>query len=138
MLLANFPYVETLAVMARYSSFFDEAGMVRIDPELYLRYDKRYESALQRLSALGFDLELLSSKSYNLNVLKRLSQNDLKKVKQIVLQHFIAKKFRKPTMNKLVLDGDLESVAMALTGKRLPYTYLIWKNPRFSDYPILT
>ncbi len=135
MLLANFPYVETLAVMARYSSFFDEAGMVRIDPELYLRYDKRYESALQRLSALGFDLELLSSKSYNLNVLKRLSKNSLEEVRRIASNHFIAEKFRKPSMEKDLVDGDLGSIAKALTGRRLPYVCLIWKSPKFRNKP---
>lgn len=133
--LTGFPYVETLAVMARYSSFFDEAGMLRVDPELYLGYDIRYESALQRLAALGFDPELLSSKSYNMKVLKRLSKNDLKEVKLIVSTHFIAEKFRKPSVKKSVLDGDLESIARALTGRRLPYVYLVWKNPRFHDKP---
>ncbi len=135
--LTNFPYIETLAVMARYSCFFDEAGMVRVDPELYLGYDKRYESALQRLAALGFDLELLSSKSYNLKALKRLSENELKEVQRIVSAYFIANKFRKPSMEKDVLDGDLESIAKALTGRRLPYVYLIWKNKRFKDKPEL-
>ena len=54
--LTNFPYVETIAVMARYSRFFDDVGMVRVDLELYLGHDKKYECALQRLAALGFDL----------------------------------------------------------------------------------
>ncbi len=133
--LTNFPYIETLAVMARYSRFFDEAGMVRVDPELYLGYDNRYESALQRLATLGFDLELLSSKSYNLKALKRLSENELKEVQGIVSTYFIANKFRKPSMKKDVLDGDLESIAKALTGRRLPYVYLVWKNPKFRDKP---
>jgi len=69
--------------------------MVRVNPELYLGYDRRYESALQRFAALGFDLELLSSKSYNMKILKSLSRNDLKEVKRIVSVHFIAEKFRK-------------------------------------------
>lgn len=45
--------------------------------------------------------------------------------------HFIAEKFGRPTMKKDLLDGDLESIAKALTGKRLPYAHLIWKNPKF-------
>ncbi len=131
--LTNFPYVETLAVMARYSRFFDETGMIRVDPGLYLGYDKRYESALQRLSALGFDLDLLSSKSYNLKVLKRISKKDIQEIRRMVSAYFIAEKFRKPTMKKLVLNGELESIAKALTGRRLPYVYLIWKNTKFTN-----
>lgn len=34
-----------------------------------------------------------------------------------------------------MLKGDLESIAKALTGKRLPYAYLIWKNARFKSKP---
>ncbi len=133
--ITNFPYVETLAVMARYSRFFDEAGMMRVDPELYLGFDRRYESALQRLAGLGFDLELLGSQNYNLKVLKRLSKKELNEIQQIVLQHFIAEKFRKPVMKKDLLHGNLESIAKALTGRRLPYVYLIWKNPKFKKSP---
>lgn len=95
---------------------------------------------LQRLVAMGFDLELLSSKSYNLRVLKRLSKNELREVRRIVSMHLIAEKFRKPTMKKHLLDGNLETIAKALTGRRLPYMYLIWKNPNFYDKhePVLT
>ncbi len=56
-------------------------------------------------------------------------------VKRIVLQHFIAEKFRKPALKKDVFDGDLESIARALTGRRLPYVYLIWKNVKFTNKP---
>ena len=68
-------------------------------------------------------------------VLKPLSKNELREVKRIVSMHFIAEKFRKPTVKKHLVDGDLESIAKALTGRRLPYVYLIWKNQRFQDYP---
>ena len=58
-------------------------------------------------------------------------------VKRIVSTHFIAEKFRTPAVKNAVVDGDLESIAKALTGRRLPYSYLIWKNskPQFKKYP---
>jgi len=135
MSLTKFPYVETLAVMARYSSFFDEAGMLRIPSELYLNYDKAYERSLERLGSFGFDLELLTSKNYNLSVLRTLSKSKAEQVRKIALKHFVADKFRKPILRNALLQGDLESIAKALTGKRLPYTYLIWKNPKFTPKP---
>jgi predicted GNAT family acetyltransferase len=130
--LTRFAHVETLAVMAKYSNFFDEAGMTRVDPSLYLNYDKRYITALERLASLGFDLEMLGSKSYNLKIVKKLPADNLEEAKRIASTYFIAEKFRKPT-KKGFLD-ELESIAMILTARRLPYVYLIWKNanPRFA------
>ncbi len=54
--------------------------------------------------------------------------------------NLLVAKFRKPSMEKDILDGDPESIAKALTGRRLPYVYLIWKNPKFYDKhePVLT
>ncbi len=89
------------------------------------------------LIANGFEQSsaLSSTRSYNLKVLGRLSKNELKEVQRIVSMHFIAEKFRKPIMKKYVLDGELESIARALAGKRLSYVYLIWKNPKFKKSP---
>ena len=69
-------------------------------------------------------------------VLKPLSKDDVREVKRIVSMRFVAEKFRKPTVKKDVLDENLVSIAKALTGRRLPYVYLIWKNPnpQFKKY----
>ncbi len=126
--LTKFQYVETLAVMARYSRFFDAAGMVRVSPELYLHHDKNYEKALDRLASLGFDLDMLASRKHNLRVLERLSRNEIGEVRKIVVRYFAAKKFRSLDAMKSTLHGDRDSLAKALTKRRLPYVYLVWKN----------
>ena len=122
------PYVEVLAVMARYSKFFDAAGMLRVPEEFYLHYDKAYERALETLRSLGFDLELLSSQSYNVSILRSLPRGKVQRIRDIALKHFVADKFRKPVLKEALLDGNLKSIAKALTGRRLPCVYLIWKN----------
>jgi len=133
--LLNMPYVEVLAVMARYSKFFDAAGMLRVPEEFYLHYDKAYEKSLEMLRSFGFDLELLSSKNHNIRILRSLPKGKVEQVRDIALKHFVADKFRKPVLKEALLQYDLESIAKALTGKRLPYAYLIWKNPRFKNKP---
>ncbi len=133
--LVNLPYVEVLAVMARYSGFFDSAGMLRVPQDLYLHYDKGYEKALQRLRSLGFDLDLLSSKTYNLRILQRLSSKQVNMVREIALKHFVANKFKNPRLRHALTKLDHESIAKALAGKRLDCAYLIWKNPSFKNEP---
>jgi hypothetical protein len=54
---------------------------------------------------------------------------------RILHQDTFADKFRKPVLRETLLQGDLESIAKALTGKRLPYVYLIWKNSKFKNLP---
>ena len=61
-----------------------------------------------------------------------MSTSDPNEVKLIASRYFIAEKFRKPVMNS-VIERNRESIAKALTARRLPYVYLIWKDPRFRD-----
>jgi hypothetical protein len=80
-------------------------------------------------------LQLLSSKNHNLAILRSLPRMKVELVRNIALEHFLADKFRKPVLKETLLQGDLESIAKALTGKRLPYAYLIWKNKKFRSEP---
>ena len=65
--------------------------------------------------------------------MRKLSKDKVYQVREIALRHFVADKFRNPVLNNTLLQGDLESIAKALTGERLPYAYLIWKNPKFKN-----
>lgn len=127
---AKVPYVEVMAVMARYSRVFDACNMVRVPEDLYLHYDKSYEKALEKLQSSGFDLELLSSKRYNMSVLQKLDKEKVKTVRDIAINHFTAHAFRTPSLKNEMLQGNIiiEAIAKALAGKRLPYAYLVWKN----------
>ena len=69
-----------------------------------------------------------------MGVLRDLPRRKVERVRDIALKHFVADKFRKPVLKEALLQGD-ESIAKALTGRRLPYAYLIWKNPKFRDKP---
>jgi len=76
------PYVETVAVMARYNPFFEKAGMTRVAES---SPDPRIVSAIQELKPLGFNLIFLSSENYNLQKLR--SPSALKDIKEFFIEH---------------------------------------------------
>ncbi len=133
--LTNYAYVEALAVMAQYSNFFEHAGMIKVNPELYNTFDKAYLKALDRLRALGFDTSLLVSRKYCKDRLAKLSNEELEEVKDIVIKHFYSPKFKHPSKLSNLIKGDIDALADALCNRRLPYVYLIWKNPIYKDKP---
>ncbi len=87
------------------------------------------------MGKMGFDVELLASRGSNLKVLKKLDRAKIEEVKRIIMREFIAEKFRHPSLESKISEGNLEAMAEALQGVRLNATYLLWKNPRFKDYP---
>jgi len=67
MSLVGRPFVEAVAVMARYNPFFERAGMTRVaesspDPKILV--------AMEELERLGFRLIFLSSEKHNLEKLQ--------------------------------------------------------------------
>lgn len=68
LLFAGTPYVETVAVMAKYNPFFEKAGMKKVAES---KPNKAVTEALAKLEKLGFDLMLLGSASYNHNIIKQ-------------------------------------------------------------------
>ena len=66
--LAEKPYVETTAVMARYNPFFERAGMQKISESTP---PKHVLKAIEKLRSLGFNPVLLSSTRYNLQQLSK-------------------------------------------------------------------
>lgn len=84
--LAERPYVETTAVMARYNPFFEKAGMTKVAET---RPDEVILEAIEELRTLGFNPIFLASIKYNL---QRLCNKPtvVSKVREVL--KFISKK----------------------------------------------
>lgn len=81
---AGTPYVETVAVIAKYNPFFEKAGMTKIQetqpaPEAIAIRDI--------LADLGFNTTLFGSEKYALSKLATLTDSELLTVKQAFKQH---------------------------------------------------
>ncbi len=77
--LAGTPYVELIAVMAKYSPFAEKAGMQKIIQQEFT--DSVVEVA-KTLSQLGFDLHLLGSGSYVKEKLDSLGRKQMCQLKE--------------------------------------------------------
>ena len=78
------PYVEAVAVMAKYNPFFEKAGMRRITMQ---KPSKQIVEMANRLLKLGFNLEKMSSKTYNLEILSGLSEKELEEVREALASY---------------------------------------------------
>jgi GNAT superfamily N-acetyltransferase len=78
LLLIETPYVEMVAVMAKYNPFAEKAGMKKVLEQKPSEEVKRVATAL---SSFGFDLKLLGSQKYVSGKLQRLSPEQLKELK---------------------------------------------------------
>lgn len=78
--LAGRPYVETVAVMARYNPFFEHAGLTKIAES---KPDPRIVEAVEKLRAFGFNPIFLSSERANLEKLRKMSIHEAEQVKSI-------------------------------------------------------
>ncbi len=77
--LAGTPYVEMIAVMAKYSPFAEKAGMEKITEQTAVQ---SVSVVARTLSDLGFDLRLLGSERYVTGKLASLSSSQLEKLKE--------------------------------------------------------
>ena len=140
--LAGKPYVETIAVMAKYNRFFERAGMQKIAESVP---SKHVLNAIEKLRSLGFNPIMLSSEKMNMRTLGRMSKNEVEEVK-VILKALCRREraygrrllktrsvFPKPEETRKVIDeAGLEKIAKTLRILSfLPQTkvYLIWKNP---------
>ena len=125
--LVGRPYVEAMAVMAKYNPFFEKAGMTKIAER---QPDKEIQKGVEKLEKLGFKPYLLASTQSNLEQLKKLSQEQIAEVKAILADVGYYKRLRatnKPFMskkdfNEWLNQEDLYSIAQV---------YLFWKNSKF-------
>jgi len=79
--LADKPYVETVAVMAKYNRFFERAGMEKIAESTPSKY---VLEAIEKLRSLGFNPILLSSEKTNMRRLKKMPKKEVEEVKTVL------------------------------------------------------
>lgn len=136
--LCGKPYIETVAVMARYNPFFEHGGMRKIAES---KPDKTVSSAIEKLKALGFNPLFLSSEKYNMQILCDLKSH-IEAVREILssLHNPLLLKFadshdpygRKAEYQAMVRNAPVEKLAKMLrTIAVLAQTkvYLFWAVP---------
>jgi ABC-type lipoprotein export system ATPase subunit len=139
--LAGKPYVETIAVMAKYNPFFEKAGMTKI---LESKPHPGILKAVEKLRAFGFNPIFLTSERMNLKKLQSMSTEELNGVKTVfkeisgsiygkrimgVRQAFLKKK----EFQALVDAADVEKLAKMLRilgFLKQTKVYLFWKGPQ--------
>jgi ABC-type lipoprotein export system ATPase subunit/GNAT superfamily N-acetyltransferase len=82
--LVDTPYVETIAVMAKYNPFFERAGMQKVIEQ---SPPKHALAVREVLSNLGFSSALLGSQKYVLNKLGNLSDEQLWEIRRAFIQN---------------------------------------------------
>ena len=124
--LAGTPYVEALAVMARYNPFFEKAGMKRI--EYRSRSEELVGKALRELEKLGIDPALIGSRRYLREVLSKLGLRDLRRASRIV-ERIARAKLRSAKTIERIRSLDREAMIETLSRLRAKPEYFIWRNP---------
>jgi ABC-type ATPase with predicted acetyltransferase domain len=76
---AGTPYVELVAVMARYNPFAERAGMTRVAES---KPEPRLLRAAEELAAQGFNIHLLGSRRYIRSKLETLTPEELERDKK--------------------------------------------------------
>jgi len=142
--LVNRPYIETIAVMAKYNPFFERAGMQKIAETAPSRH---VLEAVEKLRPLGFNSILLSSERANTRTLEKMSNEEVEEVKTILKA--LCKRDRghgrrllktrsvfpkKEETWRVIEEAGLEKLAKTL--RILCFlaqtkVYLIWKSPAF-------
>jgi ABC-type ATPase with predicted acetyltransferase domain len=76
--LVGSPYVELVAVMAKYSPFAEKAGMQKVAEQHSVEGVK---NLIQTLAKLGFDLQLIGSQRYVKSILESLNKEQITEIK---------------------------------------------------------
>jgi len=141
--LAGTPYVEMVAVMAKYNPFGEKAGMRKIAEQ---PPSKKALAIAQVLSELGFNIQLLGSEKYVLNKLRTLKAEDITRVREAFVKNkaprFMKYFFphqpygRQKQYVKKVMKASLKRLAhlIKVCGLLLQTkVYLFWRNPSFRE-----
>ena len=132
--LSTCEYIETLAVMANYSPFFEKAGMTKIETE----QDKRRVKLVKQLEDYEFNVALLSSKRYFKSVYDLFedeTKNDIADIVISIIDKYkgasvkIGSKIKSLGENwkELVKEND-EFIMFVPELQRANTVYLIYKN----------
>jgi len=141
--LAGTPYVEMVAVMAKYNPFGEKAGMQKIAEQ---PPSKKALAIAQVFSELGFNIQLLGSEKTVLNKLRTLKLEDITRIREAFVKNkaprFMKYFFphqpygrRKPYVEKL-REASLERLAhlIKICGLLLQTkVYLFWRNPSLRE-----
>ena len=116
--LAGKPYVEMLAVMAKYNPFAEKAGMKKIVEQPPPKEALRISEILQQL---GFNIQLLGSEKYVLNKLQALGDKDIAKIREAFIKNSHSRFMkcfcshmpfgRKQAYTEEVMEASLEKLA---------------------------
>lgn len=141
--LINRPYVETIAVMAKYNPFFEKSGMTKITERTP---HKSIEKAVEQLQTLGFNPVFLASKQMNLQLLEKMTPKQVAQVKQILLsvsniyykrlassgKAFLTRKDFHETLAKTTTE-KLTQMLSALSVLNQTKIYLFWRNQKYNN-----
>lgn len=132
-------FVEVMAVMAKYNSFFEKAGMEKIAES---HGDGSVIEALRRLEELGFRRYTMASGHANIQYLKSLPVKNLEDVKEILLEVSSGyyKRLRatgkayvqKESFQRFLEKATIESLAKVLSRLAVlaqTKVYLLWQDP---------
>jgi ABC-type lipoprotein export system ATPase subunit len=137
--LCGKPYVETVAVMAKYNPFFEKAGMTKIAES---KPDPKVAAAIEKLKILGFNPVFLSSEKYNMQIL--LGDGARVDVVREILTHVhtpLLLKFagshdpygKEVKYKEMLEDASIEKLAKILRAVAIlaqTKVYLFWANPK--------
>ncbi len=137
--LAGTPYVETLAVMAKYNPFFEKAGMQKIAEN---KPNKHLLKAIEKLQKLGFEPKMLSSQKHNL---EKIVKADRRKIVKILVElskkgaiprkRILSSKQAYPSHEEFAAKAKkIDAIELAAALKKLSFwrtkIYLFWKRPQ--------
>ena len=138
------PYVELVAVMARYNPFAEKAGMVKVGVK---GPDPGLEEAVKALRALGLDDRLMASERYNMQFLSSLPEGGIRAVKEALSKLRNLGLFRSmPALRSMGYPSvgaweeavkraslrELARLLATLASIRARKVYLIWRDPRLA------
>ena len=81
---AGTPFVEMVAVMAKYNPFAEKAGMEKIAEQPPVR---KAQAIADTLSQLGFNIQFLGSEKYVLNKLQDLKAEDINRIREAFIRN---------------------------------------------------
>jgi GNAT superfamily N-acetyltransferase len=139
---AGTPYVEMVAVMAKYNPFAEKAGMTRV---IFQTPSKEPLKICELLKKLKFNIKFLGSQSYVMNRLAKLTTKQVASVKEAFIRNR-SPRFnkdvvrsrnkmpfgRKEDYDKGIMNADLPKLAklIRVVGLLLQVkAYLFWQRP---------
>jgi len=144
------PYVEMIAVMAKYNPFAEKAGMKRV---IFQVPGKEALKISDILEEFGFNLKLIGSTSYNLARLEKLNPKQISTIKEVFIKNdhprlakeIVSHRGDTPYGSKKAyveaingLDRSRLAKLIKVVGMLLQVkAYLFWQNPSFQAKVLL-